>query len=364
MTFSNSQAFVPSREPMHRQESYRCSLRAVLAANIAGIGGQASANQDAAAVKAHNELLQSVVNRLMAHDGWLFAVRGYQLLALFDSAISSLHCALALQQHLHSSEPCASMGLRLGLHMGEVHFENDLPSGEALAVARALESIADPGGIMVSGLVVDIVSSQISAKFEERDASQLKETPNPVRAFAVAPPAERARAEPTLVVDTASDQSREPDCQTANTGSVYWMSRRTAGTPVEASTPVEPDIADEAPASDQPPRNGGEPDTHDAQAEQPEPTTAQRDESSKAEAQPALFANQPPSHACLESLTGALAVHLGPISKLIVGQSLKDASSLDHLIALVEKHIPHIEGRFLFRLRASHICETFAGDPF
>jgi class 3 adenylate cyclase len=396
------QAFEPSQKSVHEQQPRRRSLRAVLVANIVGIGDQASASQNGAAVKAHNEVLLTIVNQLLAHDGWLFGVRGYQLFALFDSAASSVRCALEMQKQLHLSGPCEDIRLRIGVHMGEVHFENELPSGEALAVAAHLESLADAGGILVSSLVMDLVSTQISAMFEERHAPQLKKVLKRFTAFAV-PPKERAKTDPRLVLNTTRDRTTELHCQTTHSGSDHLMATRTtnSGTrdPVEATVPIERNIADqEAAAVDVPPpgeketnrlangqvnrqiqpdssadafdahvavqprQDDGELEAREALERQPRRKTTQSAEPSvvsKTETQSNLLDDQRPSHQCIESLIGALTVHLGPISKVIVGQSLKNASSVEHLIALMEKHIPNNERRFLFHVRASHICATF-----
>jgi hypothetical protein len=84
---------------------------------------------------------------------------------------------------------------------------------------------------------------------------------------------------------------------------------------------------------------------------------------SKAEAELGLLAEPPgqrPSDECIESLIAALAVHLGPFAKVLVNRMLKKASSTEQLVSLLEEQIESNEERFLFRIRALHICMTFA----
>ncbi len=71
-------------------------------------------------------------------------------------------------------------------------------------------------------------------------------------------------------------------------------------------------------------------------------------------------AGQRPSDECIESLIEALAVHLGPFAKVLVNRMLKKASNTEHLVSLLEEQIESNEERFLFRIRALHICMTFA----
>ena len=66
-----------------------------------------------------------------------------------------------------------------------------------------------------------------------------------------------------------------------------------------------------------------------------------------------------PTAKCVEMITKALAVHVGPFSKLIVERYLKGKPSVSDLIALLETHIPDDDEKVTFRVRASHICKTF-----
>ena len=66
-----------------------------------------------------------------------------------------------------------------------------------------------------------------------------------------------------------------------------------------------------------------------------------------------------PSEKCIEMITKALAVHVGPFSKLIVERYMKGKPHVYDLIALLETHIPSEDERTIFRVRASHICKTF-----
>ena len=66
-----------------------------------------------------------------------------------------------------------------------------------------------------------------------------------------------------------------------------------------------------------------------------------------------------PSEKCIEMITTALAVHVGPFSKLLVERYMKGKPHVFDLIALLETHIPSDDEKMIFRVRASHICKTF-----
>jgi hypothetical protein len=65
-----------------------------------------------------------------------------------------------------------------------------------------------------------------------------------------------------------------------------------------------------------------------------------------------------PSEACIQELTAALAIHLGPVARLIVNRCRNDISSSYDLANRLEDYIPSEDERLLFRLRASHICRS------
>ena len=70
-----------------------------------------------------------------------------------------------------------------------------------------------------------------------------------------------------------------------------------------------------------------------------------------------------PSAKCIEMITKALAVHIGPLSKLIVDRYMNGKPNVYDLIGLLETHIPDDDEKTIFRVRASHICKTFGHSP-
>ncbi len=210
MAPSNSGSLEQGQGPEQKHKAVRRSLRAVFAADITGFSGAMSANETVT-VYALNEVRGIVIRQLQAHDGWLFGMPGDGVFALFESAVSAVRCALETQRQLASRAGAKEMLLRIGIHLGDVLFENDLPFGEALTIAARLEALADPGGILVSGAVMDAVSARISATFEERGVPRLKNIPRRVVTYAVTPPPERTKADETRVGMSILDRTTQFD---------------------------------------------------------------------------------------------------------------------------------------------------------
>jgi adenylate cyclase len=97
---------------------------------------------------------------LAEHQGRVVEMGGDSLLLAFDSAASALRCAMAVQLRLTTQISFDTGTLRLpfriGLHLGDV-IEKDDGSvyGDGVNIAARLQSLAEPGEVMVSQALRD-----------------------------------------------------------------------------------------------------------------------------------------------------------------------------------------------------------------
>jgi adenylate cyclase len=75
---------------------------------------------------------------------------------------------------------------RVGIHQGDVIIEDQDIFGDGVNVAARLESLAEPGGVCVSGRVQEDVRGKLDVSFEDMGEQQLKNIVHPVRVYAVA----------------------------------------------------------------------------------------------------------------------------------------------------------------------------------
>ena len=165
-------------------------LRAVFAADVANYSGLISVDETRT-LDSLLEARRTATAELAAHGGWLFGLPGDGIFALFESAVDAVHCALVTQTRLSTMRALGGLKLRIGVHLGEVLFRDDLPFGETLIISARLESLAEPGGILISSVVMDAVAPRISATFQDRGVQSLKHSPRSIATFSVAPPPER-----------------------------------------------------------------------------------------------------------------------------------------------------------------------------
>ena len=128
------------------------------------------------------------IEELATHGGWLFGLPGDGIFALFESTVDAVRCALCIQSRLSQCPKLYALKLRIGVHLGEVLFQDELPYGEALVIAARLESLAEPGGILVSASVMEAVAPRIAATFIENGFPALKHCPRRIETFRVLPP--------------------------------------------------------------------------------------------------------------------------------------------------------------------------------
>ncbi|MFN8423083.1 MAG: adenylate/guanylate cyclase domain-containing protein [Anaerolineae bacterium] len=115
-----------------------------------------------------------------AYDGQWIKDIGDGFLASFDSAVEAVECAVAVQ---HALRDDPAFQLRLGVHLGDVVFEDSDVLGDGVNVAARLEMLAVPGEICASGQVVDLLRNQPDLRFARLGVTNL---PHSVEAYAIA----------------------------------------------------------------------------------------------------------------------------------------------------------------------------------
>lgn len=392
--------------PEQKNKTSHHRLRAVFVADMTDFSGAMSVNKSGA-INAFNEIRLIVCRQLQAHGGGLFGMPGDGVFALFESAEDAVRCALGTQHQLALRADADDMRLRIGIHVGEVLFQHDLPFGEALTIAARLEALADPGGILVSGAVMEAVSARISVTFEERGVKDLKNIPRRIETFAVTAPPERNKTDEARAGKSSLDRTMEIDfgtltslreqkiaetiehdtAQKSNEAiirherSVAQPEAVKGGTmpasgkteprsedrPGAQAKPANPAATHVAPPAAPPSEDAGKRVAQEPPIRQASQKTAiQSGRSASAPKAGVDVSPQPAGQLpaeCIDLLTKALAVPLGELAKGLINASVKDALSNEHLVSLVEKHIPSNEERFQFRIRAMHICRAFANQP-
>jgi pimeloyl-ACP methyl ester carboxylesterase len=128
---------------------------------------------------AHDEVGMREVERFR---GRRVKTTGDGMLALFDGPARGVRCAEAVREAL------AELGveIRAGLHVGECELRNGDVGGLAVHIGARVAGLADPGEILVSRTVRDLVAGS-GLSFAERGEHQLRGVPDRWPLYAVNP---------------------------------------------------------------------------------------------------------------------------------------------------------------------------------
>src|SRR4030095_12161319 len=126
-------------------------LAAILFTDIVGYTAlmQANEKKSVALIKHYNAALETTV---ALQEGRILNYYGDGSLCIFSSVTEAVNCALELQKELRS-EP--NVPLRIGLHVGEVFFEDEKALGDGVNVASRIQSLGQANTILFSREVFD-----------------------------------------------------------------------------------------------------------------------------------------------------------------------------------------------------------------
>jgi TolB-like protein/class 3 adenylate cyclase/Tfp pilus assembly protein PilF len=157
-------------------------LAAIMATDVVGYS-QRMQSDEAGTLTALNAIRAASQNQIKQHRGRIANTAGDSVLAEFVSAVDAVRCALALQDTLDQH----NLQVRVGIHLGDVVDQDGDLFGTAVNVAARLQSIAQPGGIVVSAAVRDAIAGKLPASFADLGLKTLKNIEEPIRAYALSP---------------------------------------------------------------------------------------------------------------------------------------------------------------------------------
>ncbi len=171
-------------------------MAAVLAADVAGYSRLMGDNEEAtiAALGRSRAVFREHVSD---HAARVVDTAGDSVLSVFESVIEAVRCALAVQETLAARNADVPedrrMQFRIGVHFGDiVEQEDGTVYGDGVNIAARLESLAEPGGLTVSGTVHEHIEGKLGIGLADLGEQEVKNIARPVRAWRVA-----AGGEPT-----------------------------------------------------------------------------------------------------------------------------------------------------------------------
>src|SRR5258706_1824300 len=164
-------------------------LAAIVSADVVGYSLLMGRDDSAtlAGLKAHRqELLDPSIAE---YRGRIVKTTGDGLLLEFPSVVDAVRCAVDIQREMAERNsgvpPEQRIEFRIGINVGDIIIDGDDIFGDGVNVAARLQTLAEPGGICVSRVVVDQVLDKFSVRFEDLGAQAVKNIARPVQAYRV-----------------------------------------------------------------------------------------------------------------------------------------------------------------------------------
>src|SRR5262249_43088361 len=125
------------------------------------------------------------------YGGRIVNTVGDALLAEFPSSVDAGRCAMDVHESIRAGNRAyrasRQMNFRIGITVGDVLDRDGQLFGDGVNIAARLEGLAPAGGICVSRTVYEQVANKLSVKLEDIGRQQVKNLPDPVHAYMIAP---------------------------------------------------------------------------------------------------------------------------------------------------------------------------------
>ncbi len=187
-------------------QDFKRRLTAILSADVKGYSRLMGEDEEATVrtITAYREFITEVVQK---HRGRVVDSPGDNILAEFASVMDAVTSAVEIQEELKTKNAELpderKMEFRIGVNLGDVIHEEERIYGDGVNVAARVESLAEAGGVCVSGTVFDQIESKLPLGYEYLGEQSVKNISKPVRVY-------KALMDPEAVGKVIGEQRAEP----------------------------------------------------------------------------------------------------------------------------------------------------------
>ncbi|NGP88843.1 adenylate/guanylate cyclase domain-containing protein [Fodinibius halophilus] len=119
--------------------------------------------------------------RAQEFEGKVLHYFGDGALTIFSSVCNAVQCSIGIQNDLKSPR----LPLRIGIHVGDIAYNDNEVFGDAVNIASRLESLSSAGGIIISEKVKEEIKNHPEIKTKALGSYRLKNVRQPLSIYAV-----------------------------------------------------------------------------------------------------------------------------------------------------------------------------------
>ncbi len=163
-------------------------LTAILAADVKGYSRLMGEDEEGTlrTLTTYRKVMDTLIEQ---HRGRFVGSAGDSVLAEFASVVDAVQCAVVMQATLKAENASLPlnrrMEFRIGINLGDVMVDGEQIYGDGVNIAARLESLAEPGGICISGTVHEHIKNKLRLAYEDLGEQVVKNIAEPVRVWRV-----------------------------------------------------------------------------------------------------------------------------------------------------------------------------------
>jgi adenylate cyclase len=179
-------------------------LTAILSADVKGYSRLMGEDEEwtLRTLNTYKEVMRSLTQQ---HRGRVVSTEGDRVLAEFASVVDAVQCSVEIQQVLRAKNAVLPenrrMEFRIGINLGDVIEEGEQIYGDGVNIAARLESLAEAGGICISGSAYEQIENKLPLRYDYLGEHEVKNIAKPVRVY-------RARIEPEAVSSKLGEEKK------------------------------------------------------------------------------------------------------------------------------------------------------------
>jgi len=163
-------------------------LSAILSADVEGYSRLMREDEETT-VRTITNYRAAMAHMIEQYRGRVVDSPGDNILAEFTSVVDAVNCGVEIQRELAERNDelpeNRRMRFRIGINLGDVLEEGERIYGDGVNIAARMESLAEAGGICISGTVYNAIENKIGLEYEDLGNHEVKNIDKPIRAYKV-----------------------------------------------------------------------------------------------------------------------------------------------------------------------------------
>ena len=169
-------------------EEVKRKLTAILSADAKGYS-RLMGKDEGGTIQTLNTYKEVMANLIRHHHGRVVDAPGDNVLAEFASVVDAVQCGVEIQKELRARNDKLhvhrKMEFRIGINLGDVVEEEDKIFGDGVNIAARVQSLADGGGLCISGTVYEHIKNKLTLRYEYLGKQRVKNIAGPVKVYRV-----------------------------------------------------------------------------------------------------------------------------------------------------------------------------------